>query len=556
MKKIKQLFLVTSAAALVLLVADAEIKYCLAAIFIGVLIGIVLIPLVEKEANGVAKIDRCLSVVFGSLICAVLSDVFYRTWFNHPYRMKDLAELIFTDYSTAVRIFSILMAAIAIPSATAVFCLLVPVIRKAIQNEVLRRFSWTLLLKRCILIVCCLVASALVGYVLLVSVYLLPVDKIDENVRQSAFTMQKEGDFPTLSNWFTSDLDNYTDSIMLLEASEKRDVSAVVDAVNNPHGLIKDKYYAEVIVAHYIEDIPFDSTFYYARYWHGYLVWLKPLLHFMEYNSIRAVNGVIQFVMVVCLCFLLVKKNLRKAIIPIILAYLMLMPVALAKSMQFSSCFYVFMIGSICLLLMDKRKLRESVFLVFLFIGVFTAYFDFLTYPISTFGVPALIYLLLFETDDLGKKISDLLTNGFCWCLGYGGMWAEKWILASIVTDDNIIKNAIRSIKERTGAVSIEGGGYFGVVSCEIENYFAFLKTPVTLLAMAFCVVMVIKIIRERKPLRIISGQVVTPFVLVGLLPAVWYALALNHSSNHFWFTNKACVTSFLAFLFGLVSLV
>ena len=45
------------------------------------------------------------------------------------------------------------------------------------------------------------------------------------------------------------------------------------------------------------------------------------------------------------------------------------------------------------------------------------------------------------------------------------------------------------------------------------------------------------------------------PFLLTGLAPVAWYAFATNHSVIHYWFTNKACVVSFLGIVFGLVCL-
>lgn len=555
MNKIKRLFLIPSAVALMLLIADAEIKYCLIAVLLGLLLGAFLFYKSRKISDNKAKADRIIVTILGVLTCVLLSNVFYRTWMNHQYRMKDLIELFFSDYSSVLRFISALIAVVAIPSVMFILSLLVPCLRMAIQDELLADCSKPKIMKRILVIMCCLIIAALIGYISLIGVYLLPVDRINDNVRESAYTIQKEGTFPTLSNWFMSELDNYTDSIMLLESSEKIDISASVDAMNNPHGLIGEMDYAEIVVAHFLQNKPFDKTFYYARYWHGYLVWLKPLLVFMDYSSIRIINGIIQLILVIVFCFVLKKNNLEKGIIPLIFAYMMLMPLALAKSFQYSSCFYAFMLGSIWLLLMDKEKRRKQAFLVFLFVGIFTAYFDFLTYPIATFGVVALFYFMSFEADTLERKIADMLSGGLCWGIGYVGMWAEKWVLASIVTKNDIIKNALRSIRERTGTVSLEGGAYYGVISCEIQNYRAFLKTPVTLLAIIYSIVLLVRIIRNRKSLTAEKMNVIIPYVLIGLLPALWYAFTLNHSSNHFFFTNKACVTSFLALMLGLISL-
>ena len=553
--KLSNLLLIPSSVAMMLLMSDGELKYCLAAIVLGLVIGTVLSLIRENQSNVMNKTERLVSFLLAILFCFVLSNVFYKTWINHPYKMKELVELVVPNYKLGLRIISLIIAITAVPAAAFFFSLFVPDIMRSVREELFKDFSVTSFLKRGTVVVLCLVLSALLGYVMLIGSYLIPVGPIEENVRRSAYTVQAEGTFPTLTRWATSDLDNYTDAIMLLEAAAERQVSASVDSMNVPHGIIDGKDYVEIMVDHYLNGEDFDGQFQYARYWHGYLIWLKPLLTVLEYSQIRTVNGMLQIFMIAMLCLLLVKRGLRGSVIPVLLSYMMLMPFALAKSFQFSSCFYACILGGIVLLSAEKKKYKTGPFIVFLFIGIFTAYFDFLTYPIATFGVPALIWLMITRSERTEKKYADMLVNGFCWSLGYLGMWTEKWIMASILTENDIIQNAIRAVRERTGTVSLEGGAYYGVLSCEAENYLAFFRTPVTVLAVGFAAYIILKYVRRIKAEPEKTMQTVLPFVLVGLLPAVWYTLTLNHSTNHFWFTNKACVVSFLAALLCLACL-
>ena len=213
------------------------------------------------------------------------------------------------------------------------------------------------------------------------------------------------------------------------------------------------------------------------------------------------------------------------------------------------------MLSSIVLLSIDREKLQKCAFIVFLFIGILTAFFDFLTYPVATFGVPAIIYLMIIESDNIERKIADIVTGCISWGIGYLGMWMQKWILASIVTENNIIKNALQAILERTGSSSQTGEVYYGILSCIKLNYMAFFKTPVTILTFGYTLFLVIRYLKRRKAMNKEPESIVLPFIIVGGLPAVWYAITLNHSTIHHWFTNKACIVSLLAFLFMLESL-
>lgn len=40
-----------------------------------------------------------------------------------------------------------------------------------------------------------------------------------------------------------------------------------------------------------------DQTVDYTRYWHGYLVWLKPLLLLMDYADLRMLNMMLQLLL-------------------------------------------------------------------------------------------------------------------------------------------------------------------------------------------------------------------------------------------------------------------
>ena len=71
-----------------------------------------------------------------------------------------------------------------------------------------------------------------------------------------------------------------------------------------------------------------------------------------------------------------------------------------------------------------------------------TAYVDFLTYPIATFGVPAIIGVVLSRDNHLEEKLVEIVRNGLLWCLGYG-MVA---LLIGVFTFKKLQKNFILNI--------------------------------------------------------------------------------------------------------------
>lgn len=507
------------------------------------------------------KIVQYTSIVLGSLLSLLAACSFYSTWITSINVMKTVVTKVFSDYSQGLMIISIILGILSMPFT---ICLLriIPYIFKLIGTFSFKQI-WqdlkgkskplTIVKKIGIAILNVLGATAL-GTLFLFGAYLIPVQRIDKNVTSSAYTIDEEGLCPSLFGWCTSKLDNFTDAIMLLEAGNPVYDSPVNDSMNIPRGCIDDLDPVDVITDHYVRDVDFDSTTTYSSYWHGYLFILKPLLMVFDYSAIRIINGIIQLLLAVITCILLYKKGHKKAVIPYAVSYLMLMPLAMASTMQFSNCFYIFTILSIVLLLMKDKALTEKAYLVFLWAGILTPFFDLMTYPITTFGIPMVFFLLISGNITPEAKLSHTIRNAFYWCFGFGTMWLSKWTVASLITGENKFSEALAKVMQRTSTVSDEGEKYSSYTAV-IRNYGAFLLTPVTILAILLIVFMLIKFIKNRNLSGKEAAKVFFPFALTGLAPVVWYVFATNHSTIHYWFANKACLVSLLAVLFGLVYL-
>ncbi len=413
-----------------------------------------------------------------------------------------------------------------------------------------------------------LASAAILGMMLLYIAFSLPLSSIEKNVRLSATTIRNEGTYPKVTKYATSQLDNFTDSIMMLEATDDSDVPNIEKTVFVYHGVIDGMDRAEGLAAHFIDGKEFTREYDYSRYWHGYLIILKPLFSLFGYSTIRIINGIVQLMVTGLILILMYRRGLKRVIVPYVISYLMLMPVAMAKSMQFSVCFYVMSLGVILLLATSKMsndghdneesidRFEMCAIFVFLNMGICTAYFDLLTYPIATFGVTAVIYLLLTETAGLMHRLANLVRNGVLWCVGYGGMWISKWILGSLITGINLFENAATVFKQRTAAESADGLEHFGIYYVLRANYGAFLKTPATLIMIIFFIYTVCRVLIAIRARRVSFRDVIVqaiPYIILALAPTVWYVFARNHSAIHYWFTNKACIVTALAGMCGLL---
>lgn len=519
----------------------------------GVLTGIILCHIHFRLLQSGSKIEILIGFMVSLLFCFNLAVIFYHTWITSQIAEK-IANLLSLNAVVFMKFLSCVLALIAFPSVVytiqwLVYCWKLIDIRK-VWKMLVSSFS----VKSLLGIIVNVGGASILGTLLLIGVYCLPVAPIENHVNSSAEVFEAEGSYPSLFSWCTSRLDNYTDALMLLEAADDTDDSVTNKAMLIYHGTISEFHPSKVLVAHYINGTGYDRIATYPRYWHGYQILLKVLLEFMDYQSIRILNAIFQLLLVVIVLRLLLLRNMKEYVTPYLLSYLMLMPVTLAKSLQYSTCYYIFTFSMIFLLLPKEKMKSQYIYFVFLNTGIATAFFDFLTYPIATFGIPALLYLFMHSDNQLEQRLFNLLKSLFSWGAGYVGMWSLKWVKASLITGNNVILDALNRILLRASNTDANSTHYM-VIECEIKNMITFLTTPFTFLVVMFIVLIVVQLIRKKHLTYYEAYKQLIPYIVVGFMPFMWYALATNHSAVHTWFTNKACVVSVLAIMCGVVEL-
>lgn len=401
-----------------------------------------------------------------------------------------------------------------------------------------------------------LLGSILLGTLLLATVYNLPTEQwTEEHMKAAANTLSAEGVYPDITEKATSRLDNYTDSIMLLNAAYSAEGSVFNQAMKIESNSINGLEPQDIIVKHYKEGQDFNNVSNYNRYWHGYLVFLKPLLSMFSYKGIRIINAILQTTLVAVTIIMMVKREKKYLIMPLLILWAFLMPLALMKSMQFSSCFYIMMAGILALVWIKELTMKK-VGLIFLVLGILLAFFDLLTYPIITFGVPVAVYLLISNEKKLGKQLIKFIFAGVCWLVGYMGMWVGKWTIGSIILGKELFSDAINQLLFRTSAT----GEQYAKIEVIDSNFQSFFDTPAVVILIIYITVMLTLIVvyiinQKRKNKTLWKGivQAIIPFLVVAVVPIVWYLAVSNHSYHHYWFTNKILGVMIFACMCGLI---
>lgn len=488
---------------------------------------------------------KLLGLVLGCILCFFLSGYCFETW-RYSTKISSLLQSVTTDPLIFLRKICYFLAILPLPFVSITINYLINTIKYFIRSISVKRIFHSVIQKlrfKCVVLYFGeIVVSSILGTFLLLGAYSIPIDNIIENVRKSAIIWRNESKI--VFSWCSSQLDDWTDALMLLEASQISEKPIINQALMAYRGEIINKNPNEVLPSHFIDEEDFTGTTDYPRYWHGNQLYIKLLFLIMDYHQFRIFNGCVQFGLFFISSFLLYKRRLARYIIPWTIGYLMLMPVVLAKSLQYSPCYYILMTGSILLLCIDKKHLKKVFTFCFLSFGILTSYFDLLTLPPLTYSIPMLVYLLRQSSDSCERKMSDLLSGGICWCLGYIGMWSMKWFIGTILTDHNIFVDAANAIQMRTSMQSYDGL-HNSPLDSVLMNITTFLQTPFSFLLIVLFGYTIFKINQSGNFQINDINQI--PMLIVGSVPIFWYILTVNHSTIHYWFTNKDCLSMVIA---------
>ena len=375
--------------------------------------------------------------------------------------------------------------------------------------------------------------SILIGFLLLVLAYSLPINPIMKNVDASVETVNYISSHMTDPDTGKS-LDIYTDSIMMEEAEYESELSAIKKAAFSYYNLIP--YFPAQISFVNIHtgtvsciDMETES---YARYWHGYLIFLKPALTFFTYEQIRILNLVLQTSLLAVLLVLIWSK-IRESIFPFLITVMLMAPTTISKCLQYSSVYYLMLISTIIYLWNPKKLINHrNIHYYFLVIGIICNYIDFLTAPMITLAFPLCFYVAN-EIKNGNTCTKDLLWSVLLscaeWVAGYAFMWVGKWTIAYILKVDAIlwtVKNAflLRSSTEYTARIPTVISNFEYLLSNKYVSWF------IVLWIAFFLAYNTVKKRIDWKHLILL---------FIPMIPAVWTFVMAEHSTVHLWMTFR-----------------
>lgn len=381
-----------------------------------------------------------------------------------------------------------------------------------------------------------LISSVVIATVLMIGLYSVPADRAVNNVKNSIDIYSDKIIKTWTGNNRYAKLDTQTDIIMINMAVCRPYDTALENSLLNPHYIlnesIEDPHKVALTKAISNEKTEYDN---YSRYWHGGAIFMIPGLFFFDLGQLRMIMMFIHFFI-----SLLVLNELQKIdkvyALLFVVVILFLNPVTTVMSYALFQTYMVSMVITYASLKFKDVLIKNDGY-VYLFLvgGILTSFFDFLTYPLVTWGIPMVTYTLINNNKDFIKSFLNIVKMTIAWCVGYFGMWAGKWTVATLLTNENVFESALSSLALRSGNNDVKLS-YFDTLDRQFETF----DQSITALLLVGLIIIVFEFIKNIKSIKIsINMFDVFSFVLCALSPFVWYFVIRNHSYYHPWFEYR-----------------
>ena len=392
--------------------------------------------------------------------------------------------------------------------------------------------------------------------------YIVPDWRVREHVHKTLYIGDLLSDYPkaivfedlNIQDSYT--LDNFTDALIVNQALMLRS-SGLQGIMLLPRYQLANENQSANLAA--LLSIPPDEgghtphitevrneqggrAVYYGRYWHGSTFVTRLLLTVMTFIDIRLLLYVLSSLLLLWCCAALWKHVGRSVALVVPFSLLMVNVFVLQFSMQFAPVLLIALVAMLWMVY-HREMTAQQCGLLFFIVGSLTTFFDLITVPSLTLGLPLVVWVAIQRQQDWRKGLWMVVSLALWWLAGYVLTWLAKWGLASLLTDKNIFVDAYGEASRwnrNSGSYIFEAMG-----TCLARLRWIYIVIPAVVL-------LVLAILRPRKG----AWSVAMQYTVVLLVPFVYYCLMARPAWYHSWFNYRALVTAVAALLMGLTTMV
>lgn len=392
-------------------------------------------------------------------------------------------------------------------------------------------------------------AAIAVMWGLLVLTSIIPNEKIYEGLMESAdyygnteaFSFENSGRLCNVA-------DNYADAILL-------NILWNIDSSHPVYSSLDTKYYSgEELGVNYglyaaLNGVAPDTD--YSRYWHGSVIFIRPLMAFMSARGVKAVGLAAVIILAAVCCGILVKKRQCFAAAALAVSLCCVHVWNVGMSLEYIPMFIVTMAMCILYVLLEKKG---DIYVTVLSVigGAAAAFFDFLTAETLSILLPLLLVVIIRYSDDRLEEngLPLVIKSGCCWGAAYLMTFIVKWAAASAVTGENKFVSAIHSAEVRIDGET-DMSLPMQIISAPLANLSTLFGGDVRVdggrIALGLILTVLISgsiclLLGSKKP-----PKADITIAVLGLVPYLRYIVLSNHSYLHEYFTYRAQAATVMA---------
>lgn len=400
----------------------------------------------------------------------------------------------------------------------------------------------------------------------------IPRKYIENNIIESSNILLNEGEVkPTFSFWKDTYVDNSTDAIMLniafsIDESDvfkssmmarrnflsKENVNSIVkDELGNLKYENSDQY--KFCMTKELQDTLLGekiNVYEYSRYWHGYIAILKPLLIFFNVTQIRNIFQFILILGLILMLYFIYENTNFMTVLTTLLVFISVDVFTWAETLQ--GILVMLIAIWISVFVASKKIKRKNLNLILFIVGGVTVYLDFLTTPIVSFLLPVIVFNLVNYEKEISAKnyLINFIKDALSWGIGYFACWFMKWLLVDILYNEGIIKLAFEQMIFRIGFTDNrvpENVFFMGLLNNIVRSL-----SIVNILLLGIGYFLFLDKLAKKGIKYYINPQKII-YYIAGLVPIVWYLIIPGHSWQHFFFTYKNMLITYLCIAFILI---
>lgn len=394
---------------------------------------------------------------------------------------------------------------------------------------------------------------------------MLPETNIKKNIELSYLEFERAWLYPmeplaSSSTYWEDDawaqIDFFTELILINAAYTADSSNAFIDGIKNPYIVEKntDEYNPlnNLRAAFLLDQF---ETIEAPQYWWGLVSVYRLLLSVMPYNQLLILFK-LSFYLLMFICVLQIQKHLGMPIALMFTFSLLLGNIPLvAYSPNLGITFLIAFLGILWALL--KMKTIYDSIIIMIFVGSFTAFFDWMTTPIITFElIMSFVLLNCHQKKWIYSFIGGfklLFISAITWIVTYAGTLMFKWGLASYMLNGSILSIIKKRINDGTN------NNIGDLHSHQLDYIFSTIKRnwePLLInrinRTLVLIIILVLILLLLMFGIRFHKKNIYLSFCLLilSLGPIVWYGVLKGHTYVHFWFTYRSLIgTIFCIFL-------